>query len=446
MAGYICKMCGATNVEENAEGNISTCPYCGVLQTIPKYSTEEKYNLYAKAQELRQKGDFEQAMKICNELLGEDRTDSESYWLYFLCTYGIRYVDDAGEKVPTINRMQVKSALADENFKAARNYATNSQRPIFEREANAISVIQKRVQDIVAGEKPYDVFISYKRATADNERTEDSVLAGEIFRQLSREGFKVFFAEISLENKLGKEYEPYIYAALQSSKVMLVVGTSAENINAPWVKNEWSRFLDFSKDDEEKTLIPCIRKMNAIDLPDEFAHLQIMNMKDIGFISDLIRIIRKICKKYSNDSLNYSDDYILNMYENGTSEAYETIAGLYLEDGNYTEANRFARKALVLNDNRVKCLFYILFAKYKAKDTESLRKKIRESMEEELEQSDRNDIIFANLDKKEKLQRIVGRLYQNDAIAMLSKSNDNEAKKFSEQINSDIERMFKALQ
>ena len=57
------------------------------------------------------------------------------------------------------------------------------------------------------------------------------------------EGFKVFYAAISLEDKLGSAYEPCIFAALNSAKVMLAIGTKPEYFNAVWVKNEWSRFL-----------------------------------------------------------------------------------------------------------------------------------------------------------------------------------------------------------
>lgn len=61
--------------------------------------------------------------------------------------------------------------------------------------------------------------------------------------EMQAKGYRVFFSRITLEDKLGLEYEPYIFAALNSAKIMLAVGTDYEYYNAVWVKNEWSRYL-----------------------------------------------------------------------------------------------------------------------------------------------------------------------------------------------------------
>ena len=78
----------------------------------------------------------------------------------------------------------------------------------------------------------------------------------DIYYQLTAEGYNVFFARITLEDKLGEQYEPYIFAALNSAKVMLVLGSKKEYFNAVWVRNEWSRFLQLMKKDRAKLFIP----------------------------------------------------------------------------------------------------------------------------------------------------------------------------------------------
>ena len=45
-------------------------------------------------------------------------------------------------------------------------------------------------------------FICYKETDKDGRRTQDSVLANDLYHQLTQEGFKVFFARITLEDKL----------------------------------------------------------------------------------------------------------------------------------------------------------------------------------------------------------------------------------------------------
>ncbi len=82
------------------------------------------------------------------------------------------------------------------------------------------------------------MFICYKESDANGRRTPDSVLANDLYHQLTQEGFKVFFARITLEDKHGSAYEPYIFAALNSAKVMVVLGTRPEYLTAVWVKNE----------------------------------------------------------------------------------------------------------------------------------------------------------------------------------------------------------------
>ena len=126
------------------------------------------------------------------------------------------------------------------------------------------------------------MFISYKELDENGERTRDSVLAQDIYYQLTEQGRRVFFSRISLEDIPGTQYEPYIFAALNSAKVMIVVGTSAENLNAVWVKNEWSRFLAMMRKDKTKLLIPCYRDMDPYDMPEQLTVLMSYDMGKIG--------------------------------------------------------------------------------------------------------------------------------------------------------------------
>ncbi len=53
----------------------------------------------------------------------------------------------------------------------------------------------------------YDIFICYKETDDLGERTIDSVIAQDVYSALTDKGYKVFFSRISLEDKLGQEYE-----------------------------------------------------------------------------------------------------------------------------------------------------------------------------------------------------------------------------------------------
>ena len=120
-------------------------------------------------------------------------------------------------------------------------------------------------------------------------------MAHEIYNELEKQGLNTFFARISLQHVLGQDYEPYIYAALHSAKVMLVVSTQEKHCNAVWVKNEWSRYLAFMNDNENKTIIPVYKDMSPYEFPDELSRFQAQDMSRIGAILDLVDGVKKLC-------------------------------------------------------------------------------------------------------------------------------------------------------
>lgn len=295
MSIFKCKMCGG-DLDIQAGTSVAVCQYCGSKQTLPKLDNDKKMILYDRANHFRRNSEFDKAMSIYEQILNEDNTDAEAYWSIVLCRYGIEYVEDPAthKRVPTVNRTQYTSIFDDEDYKSALHYADDAQKEIYENEAKTINEIQKGILAISQQEEPFDVFICYKETDSQGRRTPDSVLANDLYYQLTQEGFKVFFSRITLEDKLGAAYEPYIFAALNSAKVMVVLGTKPEYFNAAWVKNEWSRYLALIKNGEKKILIPAYKDMDPYDLPEEFAHLQAQDMSKLGFMQDLIRGIKKI--------------------------------------------------------------------------------------------------------------------------------------------------------
>lgn len=295
MSVLICKMCGG---DLEIRGGMTTvrCPYCGTNQTLPKLDDEHRIRLFDRAGHFRRNNDYDKAMAVYEQVLSEDQTDSEAYWSIVLCRYGIEYVEDPAthKRIPTVNRMQYTSILADEDYKAALRYADAVQAKLYEQEADAIDRIQKAILQVSQREPPYDVFVCYKEVDENGMRTQDSVLADEVYYRLTREGLRVFCARITLEDKLGMAYEPYIFSALHSARVMVVIGTSPENFQAVWVRNEWSRYLTLMKQGERKMLIPAFRDMDPYDLPTEFSHLQALDMSRLGFIQDLTYAVKKM--------------------------------------------------------------------------------------------------------------------------------------------------------
>lgn len=345
MAIFKCKMCGGT-LEFNPGDTVAVCDSCGTKQTLPRLDGDKKANLYDRANHFRRNNEYDKAMSIYEQILAEDSTDAEAYWSLVLCRYGIEYVEDpaTGKRIPTVNRAQFTSVFDDDNYKSALRCADAAQKEIYQAEAKAINEIQKGILAISQKEEPFDVFICYKETDSRGARTPDSVLANDLYHQLTQEGFKVFFSRITLEDKLGSAYEPYIFAALNSAKVMVVLGTRPEYFNAVWVKNEWSRYLALIKNGAKKMLIPAYKDMDPYDLPEEFSHLQAQDMGKLGFMQDLIRGIRKIV---SSDGQKTAAKPAATAAAGSTGAApLLERAFLFLEDGKWPDADTYCEKVL----------------------------------------------------------------------------------------------------
>lgn len=346
MTIFKCKMCGGT-LEFNPGDTVAVCDSCGTKQTLPKLDDDRRANLYDRANHFRRSNEYDKAMGIYEQILAEDNTDAEAYWSLVLCRYGIEYVEDPAthRRMPTVNRAQFTSIFDDDNYKSALHYADAAQREVYESEAKAINEIQKGILAISQKEQPFDVFICYKETDASGRRTPDSVLANDLYHQLTQEGFKVFFARITLEDKLGTAYEPYIFAALNSAKVMVVLGTKPEYFNAVWVKNEWSRYLALVKNSGgKKMLIPAYKDMDPYDLPEEFSHLQAQDMGKLGFMQDLIRGIKKIISADAPKAA--AKETVVVSGGNAAVEPLLKRAFMFLEDGNWQEADTYCEKVL----------------------------------------------------------------------------------------------------
>lgn len=372
MAVFKCKMCGgALEIQDGA--TIVECEYCGTKQTLPKLDNEKRANLYDRANHFRRNNEFDRAMGIYEQILNEDNSDAEAYWSLVLCRYGIEYVEDpvSHKRVPTVNRAQFTSIFADNDYQSALQHADYDQKSVYESEAEAIDETQKGILAISQKEEPFDVFICYKETDNAGRRTPDSVLANDLYHQLTQEGFKVFFSRITLEDKLGSAYEPYIFAALNSAKVMVVLGTKPEYFNAVWVKNEWSRYLALIRNGAKKMLIPAYKDMDPYDLPEEFSHLQAQDLSRLGFMQDLIRGIKKITGMEDIKTSETKETVVSG--NNGAIAPLLKRAFMFLEDGDWNSANEYCEKVLDIDPECAEAYLGKLMAQLRVRNQEELK-------------------------------------------------------------------------
>ena len=347
MAIIKCKMCGG-DIELNEEKTFGTCEYCGSVMTLPKVSDDQRAARFNRGNHFRRQGDFDKALAVYESIVREDDTDAEAHWCCALCRFGIEYVEDPNtyEFIPTCHRASFDSFTEDVDYLAALENSDDITRRQYQKDAAKIAEVQRGILATSQNEEPYDVFICYKETDdSTKERTRDSLDAQEIYYQLTQEGYRVFFSRITLEDKVGAEYEPYIFAALNSAKVMVAIGSKPEYFNAVWVKNEWSRFLAMMRKDRSKLLLPCYKGMDPYDLPEQLGVLQSYDMAKIGFMQDLIRGIKKVLKKDEPKEM-VKEKVVVQQTANTNIAPLLKRVFMYLEDGDWKSADEYAERVL----------------------------------------------------------------------------------------------------
>lgn len=294
---FQCPSCGSTEGLEH--DNYVKCKCCG-----NKYRRDLKdepvYADLSYAVNERQEADFDKARRRYDALISKYKTGpgmEEAYWGRFLCEqYVIFYQNGAGDSIPSFWNINEEPCTRSESYKKAMQYGERSgNRDNYERLAEQIEEYKNKYRR-VKKEFPEgsQIFICFK-----DSGTDDSNVGYQIYHSFAGR-YNVFFSRESLNNIRGNDYEPYIYHALTTAKVLIVLCSSRESLESKWVHNEWWRFWKFSKG-TDKTIIPVCRKgFNPSQLPDELRNCQAHN-EDISLISVLTNRLDSILK---NDEMS----------------------------------------------------------------------------------------------------------------------------------------------
>ncbi len=372
-----CKMCGG-DIELSSDKTFGTCENCGCVMTFPKISDEAKADAFNRGNYFRRLGEFDKALQVYEHIVQEEPGNAEAHWCCALCRFGIEYVEDpvTMEYLPTCHRASFDIFTEDIDYLAAVENADGITRKQYQKDAAKITEVQRGILATSQNEKPFDVFICYKESDENGGRTVDSTLAQEIYYQLTDAGLRVFFSRITLEDKAGSEYEPYIFAALHSTKAMVCVATKAEHLNSVWVKNEWSRFLALMRKDRSKVLLPCYRDMNPYDMPEQLSVLQSYDMSKIGFMQDLIRGIKKITATGEPKPV-VKETVVVNAPAATAPNVAPLLerAFMFLEDGKWAEADEYCERVLDAEPKNAEAYLGKLMAELEVRTKDGLKNK-----------------------------------------------------------------------
>lgn len=295
----LCKSCGG---DLERIGNYYKCNFCGnkwVIDISDDVHVVDRANAWAALRDC----DFEKAVELFENIIFKDPENHEAYWGRALARASIIYVTDLDERkrVPTCNNISESSFLESPDVKKAISLAPAEISESYKKQASRIEEIRVEWLKKAKKEPAYDVFICFKDSDRERgiERTDDSYDAHELYNALTEAGFRVFFSRVSLRNKVAEHYEPYIYNAIKTAKVMVVFGERPEYFNAVWVKNEWIRFRNMIEhgDKPQNSLVIAYKGFDPSELPSALRLRQCLNAADMTFLPALISHIKRLVVK-----------------------------------------------------------------------------------------------------------------------------------------------------
>ena len=141
----------------------------------------------------------------------------------------------------------------------------------------------------VPGDSPkFDVFISHKSS--------DASFARQVYDVLTQSGYKPFLSEVSIEESGTTDYHKAIDAALECATHFIMVCSSRENMESPWVEAEWRLFDGYKRSGKKRgNIVPVLcGDLTSEDLPMALSRYQALSMEDPRWSEKLINYLPRI--------------------------------------------------------------------------------------------------------------------------------------------------------
>lgn len=301
----ICKICGGPLRDD---GVVLECLACGAKYESRTAKSQNEVMLYNAFDDLR-KGEFEEAEESFSRVIFADSDCHEAYWGRALARAGVLFVDDVdSKKVPTCHRISESSFLQDKDYLAAIEHSVGEVKDNYVRLGEKIEKIRTEWLFKASKEKPYDIFICYKDSDSEKgiERTKDSYEAQNLYTYLTQAGYRVFFSRESLRDKIAEQYEPYIFNAIKTARVMIVYAQNPDYVTSAWVKNEWRRYAKLLAEGEKHSasLVVVYENFDPSLLPSSLKNRQCLDGSKKTFLGDLLRHIEKVFEETTSTEGN----------------------------------------------------------------------------------------------------------------------------------------------
>ena len=133
----------------------------------------------------------------------------------------------------------------------------------------------------------YDVFISHK--------SEDLAWARKVYDALTEAGYRPFLSEASLQEMHEAEFQKAIDAVLETATHLVIVASSRQRIESPWVESEWRLFEGMKRSGKKGGNMVNVlsEEMKAGDLPLALTKYQVVLMSDSQWAARLAAFLPK---------------------------------------------------------------------------------------------------------------------------------------------------------
>ena len=282
-----CNYCGG---EFKYQGGRWICGSCGSYR--PEEITNEEVTLLYTAYQKLRLAEFAEAELEFDDFIRRYPENPCGYWGRLMAKYGIKYERDFdGRMIPTCYAVSIGSIHSSSDYKKTLQYADEENRAYYVSQAESLERMRKEWQEKAKKEKSYDVFICYKDSDVARgmERTKDSYAAQELYTMLTDMGLRVFYSRVSLRDKTGEKYEPYIFHALSTAQIMIVYGSDPDYVNSTWMKNEWMRYAKQIREGKKKpgSLLVACEGFSPEELPSVLSSMQCFRAEEKTFYGDL---------------------------------------------------------------------------------------------------------------------------------------------------------------
>ena len=159
-----------------------------------------------------------------------------------------------------------------------------------------------------------DVCILNNESSTRGSRTTSSYIAEDIYNNLKSRKINSYFVRVSALNLFGEHIERSRISALNGAKIVIIVGTSADEFDA--LANKYSSLL------QHKTVIPVFKEMHVNSLPKNISAIQGIDYGKIGACEDLVKGILNL--------LGRSDEYDFITVSNKNIKNKKIITTLFI--------------------------------------------------------------------------------------------------------------------